>query len=40
MISGILKYGGPEEGIRNDTIGSGIEVNLERHTFDFTTKLS
>ena len=35
MVSiGILEYIIPGEVINNYTIGSGIEVNLERHKFD------
>ena len=40
VSSGILEYGSPVDFVNNDTIGSEIEVNPERHKFDFTTKLS
>ena len=37
--SGILEHGSPGEVLKNYTSGSGIEVNPERHRFDFTKKL-
>ena len=40
VSSGILEYGSPVDFFNNDAIGSEIEVNPERHKFDFTTKLS
>ena len=40
MVSNdILEYGIPKEVRNNYTSGYGIEVNLDRQNFDFTTKL-
>ena len=40
VSSGILEYGRSGEFFNNYTIGSGIEVNPERHKFNITKKLS
>ena len=40
VISGILGYGSTGEVLNNYTIGFGIEVEPERHKFDFTKNLS
>ena len=34
-----MEYGSTGEALKHYKIGSGIEVNPERHKFDFTTKL-
>ena len=39
VSSSILEYGIPGEVLNNYTIGSDIDVNPERHKFDFTEKL-